>query len=96
MVRLGIDALYRILCLKTTWVVRRDWIVAHHGQLFQVETHVHTHEVPVEDQLDGTMWITNRGQPLRYPSITSRPVRVMAPTLSDAPRRPVKPTPTHP
>lgn len=86
----------RSLCLKTTRVLRRDWTVAHHGQLFQIETHVHTHEVLVEDHLDGTMRITHRGQPLRYHAITSRPVRVMAPTPPAVPRRPVKPKPTHP
>jgi transposase len=86
----------RSLCLKTTRVMRRDWTVAHHGQLFQIETPIHTHAVLVEDHLDGTMRITHRGQPLRYHVITSRPVRVMAPTPSVAPRRLVKPKPSHP
>jgi hypothetical protein len=86
----------RSLCLKTTRVMRRDWTVAHHGQLFQIETPIHTHAVLVEDHLDGTMRITHRGQPLRYHAITARPVRVMAPTPSVAPRRLVKPKPTHP
>jgi hypothetical protein len=86
----------RILCLKTTRVVRRDWTVAPHGQLYQIETQVHTHEVLVEDHLDGTMRITHRGQPLRDHAIPSRPVRAMAPTPPAAPRRPVKPKPTHP
>jgi transposase len=86
----------RSLCLKTTRVVRRDWTVAHHGQLFQIETPIHTHAVRVEDHLDGTMRITHRGQPLRYHAITARPVRVMVPTPPAAPQRPVKPKPTHP
>ena len=86
----------RSLCLKTTRVMRRDWTVAHHGQLFQIETPIHTHAVLVEDHLDGTMRITHRGQPLRYHVITSRPVRGMAPTPSVAPRRLVKPKPRHP
>ena len=70
----------RTLCLKTTRVVRRDWTVAHHGQLLQIETQVHAHQVLVENHLNGTMRVTHRGQPLRYHTITSRPVRVMAPT----------------
>ena len=86
----------RMLCLKMTRVVRRDWTVAHHGQLFQIETQIHTQAVLVEDHLDGTMRITHRGQPLRYHAITARPVRVMTPTPPAAPRRPVKPKPTHP
>jgi transposase len=86
----------RTLCLKTTRVVRRDWTVAHHGQLLQIETPIHAHQVLVENHLNGTMRITHRGQPLRYHTITSRPVRVMAPMPPATPRRPVKPKPTHP
>ena len=86
----------RTLCLKTTRVVRRDWTVAHHGQLLQIETQIHAHEVLVENHLNGTMRVTHRGQPLRYHTITSRPVRVRAPTPPATPRRPVKPKPTHP
>jgi hypothetical protein len=86
----------RMLCLKMTRVVRHDWTVAHHGQLFPIETQIHTQAVLVEDLLDGTMRITHRGQPLRYHAITARPVRVMAPTPPAVPQRPVKPKPTHP
>jgi transposase len=86
----------RSLCIKTTRCLRRDWTVAHHGQLFQIETPIHTHAVLVEDHLDGTMRVTHRGQPLRYHAITARPVRVMAPTPPAAPPRPIKPKPTHP
>jgi transposase len=86
----------RTLCLKTTRVVRRDWTVAHHGQLLQIETQIHAYEVLVENHLNGTMRVTHRGQPLRYHTITSRPVRVRAPTPPATPRRPVKPKPTHP
>jgi hypothetical protein len=86
----------RSLCIQTTRCLRRDWTVAHHGQLFQIETQIHTHAVLVEDHLDGTMRITHRGQPLRYHAITVRPVKVMAPTPSAVPPRPIKPKPTHP
>ena len=30
----------RILCLKTTRCLRRDWTVAHHGHLYQIRTNV--------------------------------------------------------
>jgi transposase len=86
----------RSLCLKTTRALRRDWTVAHHGQLFQVETQIHTQTVLVEEHLDGTMRITHRGQPLRYHAIPARPIRVIASTPPAVPRRPVKPKPTHP
>ncbi|HSL05521.1 MAG TPA: hypothetical protein VK901_18500 [Nitrospiraceae bacterium] len=70
--------------------------MAHHGQLVQIETQIHTQAVLVEEHLDGTMRLTHRGQALRYHAITSRPVRIMAPTPFAAPRCLVKPKPTHP
>ncbi|MEP6935439.1 MAG: hypothetical protein ABI988_16125, partial [Nitrospirota bacterium] len=70
--------------------------VAHHGQLFQVETPIHTHAVLAEDHLDGTMRITYRGQPLRYHAVIARPVSVKPLTPRAVPQRPVKPKPTHP
>ena len=86
----------RILCLKTTRVVRRDWTVAHHGHLYQLETNVPAAQVVVEERLDGTMRITHHDRPLRYHAITTRPVTRTPPPPLVTPRRPVKPTPTHP
>ena len=86
----------RVLCLKTTRGVRRDWMVAYHGYLYQLETNVRTTQVVVEERLDGTIAITHHDRPLRSHALTSRPVRGMAPTPLAPPRRPVKPKPTHP
>ncbi len=58
-------ALDHILCLKTTRVVRRDWTVAHHGQLYQIDQPVRTTQALVEDRLDGTMRITHHGRSLQ-------------------------------
>ncbi|MGH7261955.1 MAG: ISNCY family transposase, partial [Nitrospiraceae bacterium] len=86
----------RILCLKTTRVLRRDWTVAHHGQLYQVHDTLRAPHVLVEERVDGTMRITHHGRALAYHVIASRPVRAAeAPRIPDV-RRPVKPTPTHP
>ena len=85
-----------ILCLKTTRVLRRDWTVAHHGHLYQVQTNVRATHVQVEERLDGTMRITHHGRPLRYQAITIRPVTAPACPPFAPPRRPVKPKPTHP
>ncbi len=86
----------RILCLKTTRVVRRDWTVAHHGHLYQLETNVRATQVMVEERLDGTIDITHHGRLLRYHAITTRPVTVTAPPPLVTPRRPSKPTSHHP
>jgi len=88
--------LTRILCIKTTRGLRRDWTVAHHGQLYQVRTNVRATHVMVEERVDGTMRITHHGQPLDYHAIPPRPERVAEPPKAQVPRRPVKPTPAHP
>jgi hypothetical protein len=86
----------RILCLKTTRCLRRDWTVAHHGHLYQVRTNVRATHVMVEERVDGTMRITHHGRPLDYHAIPARPERVAAPPKAQVPRRPVKPPSAHP
>jgi hypothetical protein len=88
--------LNRILCIKTTRCLRRDWTVAHHGRLYQVRTNVRATHVIVEDWVDGTMRITPHGRPLDYHAIPARPERVAAPPKAQVPRRPIKPTAAHP
>jgi hypothetical protein len=86
----------RSLCLKTTRCLRRDWTVAHHGQLYQVHTNVRATHVMVEERVDGTMRITHHGRPLDYHAIPARPERVAEPPKDQVPRRPVTPRPDHP
>lgn len=88
--------LNRILCIKTTRCLRRDWTVVHHGHLYQVRTNVRAAHVIVEDRVDGTMRITHNGRPLNYHAIPARPERVAEPPKAQVPRRPVKPTSAHP
>ncbi len=86
----------RSLCLKTTRCLRRDWTVAHHGQLYQVRTNVRATHVMVEERVDGTMRITHHGRPLDYHAIPARPESVAEPPKDQVPRRPVTPRPDHP
>lgn len=86
----------RRLCIKTTRGLRRDWTVAHHGQLYQVRTNVRAAHVMVEERVDGTMRITHQGRPLGFHVITARPVKAAAVTPVHSPRRPVTPRPDHP
>ena len=88
--------LNRILCIKTTRCLRRDWTVAHHGHLYQVRTNVRATHVMVEERVDGTMRITHHGRPLDYHAIPARPERMAEPPKAQVPRRPVKPTLAHP
>ena len=88
--------LNRILCIKTTRCRRRDWTVAHHGQLYQVRTNVRATHVIVEDRVDGTMRMTHHGRPLTYQAIVARSLRVPSPPKIARPQRPVTPTRAHP
>jgi hypothetical protein len=86
----------RTLCIKTTRGLRRDWTVAHHGHLYQVQTNVRATQVLVEEHVDGTLRITHQGRPLAFHAITSRPVKVVKAKTVHLPRRPVTPRPDHP
>jgi hypothetical protein len=88
--------LNRILCIKTTRCLRRDWTVAHHGHLYQVRSNVRATHVIVEDWVDGTMRMTHKGRPLTYQTIGTRPLRVPSPPKIARPQRPVTPTRAHP
>jgi|CXWL01.1.fsa_nt_gi hypothetical protein len=88
--------LTRILCIKTTRCLRRDWTVVHHGHLYQVRTNVRAAHVIVEDRGDGTRRITHHGRPLNDHAIPARPERVAEPPKAHVPRRPVTPTSAHP
>jgi len=91
------ERLHRLLCLKTTRVLRRDWTVAHEGQLYQVHDQVRTTQVVVEDRMDGTIRITHQGRALQFHAITARPVKeAPASPRVYIRRKPVKPLPHHP
>jgi len=86
----------RSLCIKTTRCLRRDWTVAHHGHLYQVQTNVRATHVQVEERVDGTMRMTHQGRVLVYHAITARPVKAVEAKKVHPPRCPVTPRPDHP
>lgn len=86
----------RILCLHTTRVLRRDWTIAHHGQLYQVQTNVRATHVLVEERIDGSMRITHHGRALTYHVIAARPVKAATVLTVHPARRPVTPARDHP
>ena len=90
--------LEQVLGVKTRRALRRDWTVAHDGQLYQVDTALQATHVLVEDRLDGTRVLTHQGRPLRYHAITARPVKTTKSEQSRplVVRRVVKPKPDHP
>ena len=86
----------RCLCIKTTRCLRRDWTVAHHGHLYQVQTNVRATHVLVEEHVDGTMRITHQSRILGFHAITSRPMKAAEAKKVPQPRCPVTPRPDHP
>ena len=88
--------LARILSLHTTRVLRRDWTIAHHGQLYQVQTNVRATHVLVEERIDGSMRITHHGRALAYHVIAARPVKAATVLTVHPARRPVTPARDHP
>ncbi len=67
----GLD-LDAILCIKTERVLRKDSTVAHNRKLYQVEDHLHTPKVMVQDRLDGSIRITYKNRSLRFREINER------------------------
>lgn len=86
----------RRLSIKTRRGLRRDWTIAHNGQLYQIQTNVRATQVLVEERLDGTLRIAHQDQPLAYHRISARPVRPSDPPRLPGRRRPVKQAAHHP
>jgi transposase len=86
----------RILCLKTTRCLRKDFTIAHQGGLYQIHDTVRALHVLVEERIDGTMRITHQGRPLGFHAIASRPMKAAEAKKVPRPRHPVPPRPDHP
>ena len=85
-----------ILCIKTERTLRNDFTVAHNNKLYQVEDHLHTSKVIVEDRLDGSVRITYKNRALRFKEITERPKPVKPPSIGVRVRKPPTPGMNHP
>lgn len=89
-------ALDRMLCIKTTRCLRKDFTIAHHGGLYQIHDTLRATQVLVEERVDGTMRLTHKGRTLGFHAIPSRPVKAAAVQPVPPLRRPVTPRPAHP
>jgi transposase len=86
----------RILCIKTTRCLRKDFTIVHQRGLYQIHDTLRATHVLVEDRVDGTMRITHHGRTLGFHAIASRPVKAAEVKPVHLPRRPVTPRPDHP
>jgi hypothetical protein len=85
-----------ILCIKTGRALRNDFTVAHNNKLYQIEDHIHTSKVIVEDRLDGSLRITYKNRVLKFKEISERPKPVKPPSIAVRVRKPPTPETNHP
>jgi len=65
-----------ILCIKEARVIKNDFTVVYKGRLYQICETTRCRKAVVEEHLDGSIHISQKGRALRYKRITSRPVTV--------------------
>jgi hypothetical protein len=85
-----------ILCIKTKRTLRNDFTVAHNRKLYQVEDHVNTSKVMVQDRMDGSIHITYKNRALRFREISERPIIERRPSPVLTMRKSSTPPTDHP
>jgi len=85
-----------ILCIKTKRTLRNDFTVAHNHKLYQVEDHISTPKVIVQDRLDGSIRITYKNRDLRFREISERPIPENKPSPVARMRKSSTPPTDHP
>jgi len=59
-----------------------DFTISYDGKLYQIKDAVKSQKVTVEERIDGSLHITNKGLDLRYSKITTPPAKEnLKPTL---------------
>jgi transposase len=85
--------LEKILCRRTQRTLRNDFTIVHNKKLYQVEDNVRAKKVMVEERIDGSMFVTYRGNSLRFKEISKKPQVDQKPSF---PRKKPIPPPDHP
>jgi len=82
--------LNRILCIKTGRTVKKDNTVALDGKLYLLEDKITSKKVTFEERINGSLFIMNNDQKLKYKVIMERPKKLHRKPLK---RRPANTTP---
>ena len=85
-----------ILCLKNHRVLHNDFTISYKGTLDQIEEAMRGKKVVLEERLNGTLYITYKGQKLRYHKIMTRPIQVKQPVDKKKKSLIYKPPTDHP
>ena len=64
-----------ILCIKKKRTLRNDFTIAYNNKLYQIKDNIRTKKVTIEQRLDGSLFITHRGNQLTYKQISQRPAK---------------------
>jgi transposase len=91
----GVD-LDGILCIKAQRTLRNDFTVSYNKNLYQVEDNIRTNKVVVEERLNGKLFITYRGKPLKYTPISSRPAKKEVKRTNVVSKKVYRPPADHP
>jgi len=86
----------KILCIRTKRTLRNDFTIAHNRKLYQIEQHVRTKELTVEEMVNGSMFISHNDVRLPFREITARPEKQHEPTPMPRKRKGHTPSPHHP
>ena len=94
---LSMRELDKVLCIRDERTVKNDFTIAYNSKLYQIKDVVKAQKVFVEERIDGSMHITNKGQDLRYREITTRPAKENPKTpIGIQERKGRTPLPDHP
>ena len=88
----GMD-LDAILCRKTEHPLRNDFTIVHDKKLYQILDKAVGRKVTVEERISGAMYITYKGNRLRYKQIDTRPLKEKP---KPKPRKIYRPSMEHP
>jgi hypothetical protein len=80
----GLD-LGQVLCIRTRRGVKNDGTIVHQKTLYQLLESIRPPHVFVEERLNGRLYLTHRGEPLKYRKLVS--VRTKAVAKKAAPRK---------
>lgn len=85
-----------ILCRKTERTLRNDFTVSYKGKLYQIKDSTKAGKVIVEERISGSLYITYKGERLRFREITERPRKEIQKRPSIRVKKKYAPSVNHP
>jgi transposase len=67
----------KYLCIKDQRTIRNDNTIAYNKKLYQLEEN-DSKKVDIEERIDGSLLIINKGRALKYKEITERPKQIVS------------------